>query len=302
MTQRARTFRTFALTGAALIGFAANSLLCRAALRPGLIDAASFTALRLGSGALALALLERAGSGSRRARAEAGSFWSGAALFAYAAAFSFAYLRIGAGVGALILFGAVQATMIGWGLLSGERPRALEWMGVLVALSGLALLPAPGARAADPLGAALMAGAGIAWGIYSVRGRGVARPLAATAANFARSLPWAALLWLGFAPRAHASWGGAALAVASGALASGVGYSVWYAALRGLSATRAAVVQLATPVLAAVGAVTLLGETLGARLLVCGAAILGGVALALAGRGRPARLSAAADAQAERRL
>jgi drug/metabolite transporter (DMT)-like permease len=280
-------WRTATFTVLALIGFAANSLLCRAALENGAwrIDAASFTSLRLLSGALVLALLLRVrGGGARR-----GSWGSALALFAYAAGFSLAYVRIPAGVGALLLFGCVQATMLGVGLFRGERPRPLEWLGLAMALGGLLVLRLPGATAPDPLGATLMAGAGVAWGVYSLRGRGNADPLAATADNFLRSVPMTvALSVLGLltleAPRATPM--GVGLAVASGALASGVGYSLWYAALPHLTAMRAAVVQLAVPVVAAAGGVLLLGETLTVRLVGAGSALLCGVLLALTARQR----------------
>ncbi|WP_239470368.1 DMT family transporter [Archangium violaceum] len=284
--------KTAVLTVLALMGFAANSLLCRAALENGAwrIDAASFTSVRLLSGALVLWLLLRArGGGERR-----GSWGSALALFTYAAGFSLAYVRIPAGVGALLLFGCVQATMLGVGLFRGERPRVLEWMGLAMALGGLLVLRLPGATAPDALGATLMAGAGVAWGVYSLRGRGNADPLAATADNFLRSVPMTlglsalALLVQG-APRATPA--GVGLAVASGALASGVGYSLWYAALPHLTALRAAVVQLAVPVVAAAGGVLLLGEALTPRLVGAGGALLCGVLLALTARQRKASAS-----------
>jgi drug/metabolite transporter (DMT)-like permease len=277
--------RLAVLTAAAMVGFAANSLLCRAALRPRLVDAATFTSLRLVSGAIALLLLAALArpASPPTATVRAGSWLSAAALFAYAAAFSFAYLRIGAAVGALLLFGAVQATMLGGGLSRGERPRAAEWAGLAMALVGVVTLVAPGLSAPDPIGALLMIAAGVAWGVYSLRGRGPSSspPLVATAANFARAVPLAAALSLAALRAAHLGARGAALAVASGALASGVGYSLWYAALPSMSATRAAIVQLSVPLLAAAGAVALLGEPLTLRVVLSGAAILGGVALAV---------------------
>lgn len=277
--------RLVALTCASLLGFAANSLLCRAALGPRAIDAASFTAIRLAAGAVMLAILAlRAppppGPGDDRGH---GSWASAAILFTYAMAFSFAYLRLGAGTGALLLFGAVQATMIGWSLVRGERPRTLEWLGLASAAAGLVVLTAPGLTALDPIGAALMVVAGIGWGAYSLRGRNVTRPLAANAGNFARSLPMIALVSVPLALTlgAHVTWRGAILAVASGALASGVGYSFWYAALPHLTRTRAATLQLSVPVLATVGGVLFLGEHVTARLVVATAAILGGIAVAV---------------------
>ena len=270
------------------MGFAANSILCRMALQPGLADAATFTSIRLVSGALVLLALHHATAPARPAGPQ-GSWTSAAALFAYAAAFSFAYLRIGAGTGALLLFGAVQATMLLWALHSGERLAAAEWLGLAAALGGLVALVLPGLTAPDPAGAALMVAAGVAWGVYSLRGRGTAHPLAATASNFARAVPFTLALSLVDAGRVHVTREGALLAAASGALASGVGYSLWYAALRGLTATRAAIVQLSVPVLAAAGGVLLLGEGLFARLVFAGIAILGGVALAVMGSARGRR-------------
>jgi drug/metabolite transporter (DMT)-like permease len=278
--------RIWIFAALALIGFAANSLLCRAALRPPLIDFASFTAIRIGSGALMLAVLARGRIG--------GDWASASALFVYAAGFSLAYRQMSAGVGAFLLFGAVQATMIGWGLVMGEKPRALEWFGLVVALGGLGLLGLPSASA-PPIGATLlMLVAGLAWGIYSLRGRGNRAPLASTAGNFVRAVPMvAAFLLLGMTALVHVSPAyqltplGITLAICSGALASGVGYSLWYAALPSMSATRAAILQLSVPALAAAAAIVLLGEPLVPRLVVAGAVILGGVALAVLSRGRP---------------
>jgi drug/metabolite transporter (DMT)-like permease len=270
--------RTALFTALALVGFAGNSLLCRLALAERAIDAASFTGVRLASGALVLAVLARSW------RPTQGSAISAAALFAYAAPFSYAYLRLGAGMGALVLFGTVQATMIGWGLARGERPRPAVWIGLGLALAGLAGIAAPGATSPDPIGLGLMMLAGIAWGIYSLRGRKRAgSPLAITAANFLLSVPLAVALAAAAARLGalHASATGLALAGLSGAVASGLGYSLWYAALPGLTATRAAILQLLVPVLAAGGGVGLLGERVSPRLLLTGAAILGGVALAV---------------------
>jgi len=279
--------RTAALTAAALVGFAANSLLCRMALGPRLVDAATFTSIRIVSGAVALLIVSRMAAPARRADVSAAGSWaSAAALFVYAAAFSFAYLRIGAGVGALLLFGAVQATMLAWGLRRGERLQWAEWAGLAAAIAGLAALVAPGLSAPDPLGAVLMIAAGIAWGAYSLRGRGASRPLAATTSNFARAAPLACALSIARLGSVHADPQGALLAATSGALTSGVGYSLWYAALADLTATQAAIVQLSVPVLAAAGGVALLGEMLTPRLVACGGIILGGVALAVLGRRR----------------
>jgi drug/metabolite transporter (DMT)-like permease len=276
--------RTALLTILTMFGFAANSLLCRAALRAGAIDAASFTALRLASGAIVLALIVAARGGRLRG---AGTWPSAFALAAYAGAFSLAYLRIGAATGALILFGTVQLTMIGGGLLAGERPLPRQWLGWAIALAGLVALNAPGLDPPPPVGAALMAGAGVAWGVYSLRGRGVTEPLLATAGNFVRALPIAgAIAALGLLAGAHVSATGVALAVISGGIASALIYAIWYAVVPALGATRAAVVQLSVPVITALAAVVLLDEVIRVPLAAGGAAILGGIALALRGRPR----------------
>jgi drug/metabolite transporter (DMT)-like permease len=274
------TRRTLVLTLAALVAFASNSLLCRAALRGGAIDAATFTSVRMAAGALALALLVRVRASSWSA-IRGGSALAAVALYGYAIAFSFAYLRLEAGAGALILFGSVQVTMIGWSVARGQAPHALFWVGLAVALFGLVLLTAPGRAAPDLTGALLMALAGAAWGVYSLLGRSSPQPVAANAANFLRTLPLALAASLLLRPGFRASAAGLALAVVSGALTSGVGYAIWYAALPGLSSSRAAVVQLAVPVLAAVGAVALLGERVTTRLLASGLLVLGGIGLAL---------------------
>jgi drug/metabolite transporter (DMT)-like permease len=281
---------TVVLTALAMAAFAANSLLCRVALREGHIDPASFGALRIAAGASVLAPLAwlRRGS-SLPARAD----WRAAfMLFAYVAGFSFAYLTLAAGTGALILFGAVQLTMFAAGLKAGERFTPAGWLGLGLAAAGLVVLVLPGVAAPPPIGAALMAIAGVAWGGYSLRGRGVPDPVAASAANFVRALPLALVLALVMAllsafaraTRAHADVAGIALAIVSGALTSGLGYVIWYAALRGLSSLRAAVVQLSVPVLAAVGGTLWLGEPFTARLALAVAAILGGIVLALRDR------------------
>ncbi|MEO7920086.1 MAG: EamA family transporter, partial [Thermoanaerobaculia bacterium] len=212
------------LAAAALLGFAANSLLCRTALGQGLVDAASFTSVRLMAGAITLTLLSRLTG--RVAGPRAGSWRAALALFAYAAAFSAAYLRLSTGTGALILFGVVQATMLGWSIRGGERLHDGAWLGLGVALTGLIALTLPGLTAPDPIGAGLMAVAGISWGIYSLLGRGTAHPLAATTWNFVRAVPLALALSVLMLPDAHASPKGLLLAAASGAVASGIGYSL----------------------------------------------------------------------------
>lgn len=275
------TGRAAVLTAVAMLAFAANSLLCRLALQQARIDPASFGAVRLLAGALVLALVMRA---RRRPVSQAGDWRAAGLLFAYVALFSFAYVSLPAGTGALILFGAVQLSMLGAGLLAGERFAPGGWLGLLLACAGLAVLLLPGAAAPALPGALLMAGAGVAWGGYSLRGRGAADPLAATAAGFLRAAPMGLLLALPYLSRAHADAFGVGLAVASGALTSGLGYVVWYAALRRLSALRAAVVQLSVPLIAAVGGVLLLGEAFTLRLGIAALAILGGIGLVLGSR------------------
>jgi len=274
---------TAALTALTLVAFAGNSVLCRLALGDSTIDAAAFTTIRLLTGALTLLAL--AGARDRRLpRRQHGNWVSAFVLFAYAVAFSYAYLSLGAGTGALILFGAVQATMIAVGLHAGERPSRVEWAGLLVALAGVIWLVLPGLTAPSPAGTGLMALAGVAWGVYSLRGRRTRDPLPETAGNFLRSVPMVAVVALLAADEIHLTGRGFVLATASGALASGVGYVIWYAALRGLTATRAAIVQLAVPVLAASGGVAFLAETITTRLVVAAVLILGGVGAASASR------------------
>jgi drug/metabolite transporter (DMT)-like permease len=275
--------RTAGLTLAAMVAFAANSLLCRAALDGGFVDATSFTSLRLIGGAIALVPLARLRGASG---AGGGSWLSATALFAYALVFSLAYLSIPAGAGALLLMGGVQITMLGGGLLAGERPRPREWLGLGLSLAGLVALTRPGLAQPDPLGAALMIAAGAAWGLYSLRGRGAGDPLSVNAVNFARSVPLALLgsaIGLALASP-HLTPVGVSLALVSGTVTSGLGYAVWYAALRGLSATQGGIVQLSVPPLTAAGGVLLLGEPLTARLVLAGAMILGGIALAISAR------------------
>ena len=275
--------RTLGLAAAAMTAFAANSLLCRAALGRGLADAATFTTLRLASGAAVLLLLARA----RGAASPPRDLRASTALFAYALGFSLAYARIPAALGALLLFGAVQVTMVGRGLAGGERPRVSEWAGLVLSLAGLLALTLPGARGGgDPAGALLMLGAGVAWGVYSLLGRtSGGDPLAANAARFAWAVPLALAASAVAAPASppHVTAAGALLALASGGVASGLGYATWYAAVRRLTATRAALVQLSVPPLAAFGGVVVLGEPLSLRLVLAAAAILGGIALAVAG-------------------
>jgi len=268
--------RIFVLTLVAMTAFAANSLLCRLALKQTGIDAASFTFIRIISGAIALWLIVNMRKGTR---IRAGSWLSALALFAYAAAFSFAYLSLSAGTGALLLFGAVQATMIIWGLRKGERFRMQQCVGLAFALGGLVLLLFPGLSAPPVSGSILMLGAGIAWGIYSLRGKAAGDPASATSGNFLRAVPLAAALSIAFLPWVRLDSAGIGYAILSGALASGVGYAIWYTALPGLKAASAATVQLSVPVLTAAGGIIFLGESITLRFLFASVAVLGGIAL-----------------------
>ena len=276
--RRGTPLRIAGLTSIALLAFAANSVLCRLALRDGGMDPLGFTLLRLASGAAMLAALVW---WRRRSRPLAGDWGSALALFAYALAFSLAYVRLTTGTGALLLFGAVQMTMVACGLRAGERWTPVQVVGTALAFAGLVWLVLPGLEAPAPVPAALMLGAGVAWGLYSWRGRGVLDPLRSTAGNFYRAAPMAVLPCLLFLPHLRPDAFGAACAVLSGAIASGLGYAVWYSALPGLSARAAANAQLAVPVLAAFGGVALLDEHVGWRLALATAAVLGGIALSL---------------------
>ena len=270
---------TLPLTVLALLAFAGNSVLGRLALGEAAIDPASYTAVRLVSGALTLWLITvaigRRGSGS------GGSWTAGALLFLYAISFSFAYVSLSTGTGALILFAAVQFTMIVAGLRSGEKPLFIEWLGLSIAVAGLVYLVFPGIAAPSLGGSLLMAGAGIAWGGYSLLGRRVGSPIEATADNFLRTVPFvlaAALLqW----PSVSVSSMGLLWAALSGTITSGLGYVIWYAALTRLTATRAAIVQLSVPVIAALGGVAFLSEKITWRLLISSAAIVGGIGLSV---------------------
>jgi drug/metabolite transporter (DMT)-like permease len=270
--------RIIILTSLSMIAFAGNSLLCRAALKHTSIDAASLTTIRLISGAIMLWLVVRISRGSALGK---GSWLSAFALFAYAAGFSFAYVSLPAATGALLLFGAVQATMIGHGIANGERLHSLQLVGLVLALAGLVGLLLPGLSAPPVVGSLLMLGAGVAWGIYSLRGRGTGDPTQVTAGNFLRAVPIAVALSVLMIDRTSLDSAGVGYAVASGALASGIGYAIWYTALPALKAAKAATVQLSVPVIAALGGGIFLGEPLTFRLLLSSVAILGGIALVI---------------------
>lgn len=259
-----------------MLAFAGNSLFCRLALRDSLIDPASFTAIRLGSGALVLGLLAR----SRGLAAGCGSWQSALALFVYAAGFSLSYQHLSAATGALLLFAAVQVTMMGHGFRQGERLPAAGVCGLLLACAGMVGLLWPGLAAPPLLGSILMVGAGVAWGVYSLRGRAAGDPVRVTAGNFLRATPLA-LLWCAFHAPGMPDGSGVLYAVLSGALASGLGYAIWYTALPSLRAIHAASLQLSVPVLTALGGVLFLDERITWPLLLTSAAILGGIALVI---------------------
>lgn len=264
------------LTSLTMVAFAANSVLCRLALRSSAIDAASFTTIRLISGALMLWLVCR---WKKAPQAGAGNWISAVALLGYAAGFSFAYLSLPAGTGALLLFGAVQATMIGYGIATGERLRVRQTVGLALALAGLGYLLLPGVSAPPFGGALLMLGAGVAWGVYSLRGKGKGNPTVVTAGNFLRGVPLALVLTFLTWPRMEFNGAGVGYAIASGAIASGLGYACWYSILPALKATTAATVQLSVPVIAALGGIAFLGETLTLRLVLAAFAVLCGIAM-----------------------
>ena len=273
---------TLLATAAAMVAFAANSLLCRAALGDAHIDAASFSSIRVLSGALTLGLILLLRGKDRNV---GGADWRTVlSLYAYIVFFSFAYLSLDAGTGALILFGAVQLTMFAVALRQGERITTAAWFGYSLAAGGLIYLVSPGVTAPAPLGALLMAVAGVAWGLYSLFGKGVPDPLAATARNFIWCVPLVLITSVLMAGDLHLSARGIALAIVSGAVTSGLGYVIWYAALAGLTASRAATVQLSVPVIAALGGVLFLAEPVTLRLVLASVATLGGVGIVLAQR------------------
>jgi drug/metabolite transporter (DMT)-like permease len=273
--------RLILITTLAMLAFAANSLLCRVALRDTTIDAASFTAIRLAAGAAVLAIIVRARNGRP---AEAGSWPAAACLFGYAAGFSFAYRELSAATGAILLFGAVQTGMIVAAMALGERLRILQVVGLLMAIAGLVYMLLPGLSAPPLSGAAFMIAAGLSWVGYTLLGRGTGDPTKATAGNFLRTVPFAAALLLtsvGSSVGATVDHTGALYAAASGAITSGLGYVLWYAALPALTTVSAAVIQLSVPIIAALGGVLLLAEPLSSRLVISSATIMGGIALTI---------------------
>ncbi|HTN93202.1 MAG TPA: DMT family transporter [Gallionella sp.] len=270
--------RIFLLTTLTMIAFAGNSLLCRAALKQAAIDAASFTTVRLISGAMMLWLIVRM---SRSSQTGSGNWRSAFALFVYAAFLSYAYAGLTTAMGALLLFGAVQATMIGHGIRAGERLLKLQLFGLVIALAGLVGLLLPGLTAPPVFSSVLMLASGVAWGVYSLRGKGAGDPTRVTAGNFLRAVPISATLSVIMVNHTSVDRAGFWYAIASGALTSGIGYSIWYTVLPSLKAAKAATVQLSVPVIAALGGILFLGEPLTLRLVLSSAAILGGIALVI---------------------
>ena len=280
-------------TTCALVAFALNSILCRFALGKEAIDAASFTVVRLVSGAIVLFVILILSNRKVLQTSAVGNWISAVCLFTYAICFSFAYLKLTTATGALILFGFVQITMILFALFSGERPRFLEWLGLIIAFGGLVYLVFPGLAAPPIFSSVLMAIAGIAWGFYTLRGKNSVNPLADTTGNFMRSVPLVLLVSIGFIPFINLSAKGIILAILSGAFASGIGYALWYAALKYHTRARAAILQLSVPVLAAVGGVIVSAETISVHLFLSGIFILGGIFLTVSGRKKVLRLKEA---------
>ncbi len=278
-------FRVMLFTVLAMLAFAGNSLLCRMALKNTAIDAASFTSVRLISAAVTLLVLLHLFA---KSKSILGNWPSALALFIYAAGFSFAYINLTAATGALLLFAAVQISMIGVGIWKGERFSSLQMVGLLLAVVGLVTLVLPGLAAPPILNAGLMIVAGVAWGVYSLRGRGAGDPTAVTTGNFIRTIPFTLALNLLMFSHRNLDQTGVYLAIASGAITSGIGYAIWYRALPGLKATQAATVQLSVPVIAALGGIVLLGESFSMRLGLVSIAILTGIALVIFEKSRAA--------------
>ncbi|WP_299411503.1 DMT family transporter [Acaryochloris sp. IP29b_bin.148] len=270
--------RSLPLTLLAMLAFAGNSILCRLALRETPIDAATFTSIRIVSGVMMLGVITQM---KGRGHKTEGSWSSALALFIYAAGFSFAYIKLSAGTGALLLFGAVQVTMMGYGFWTGERLKKQQIAGFILALVGLVGFLLPGLSAPPLLSSGLMMAAGVAWGIYSLRGKTASNPIGMTAGNFLRAVPFTVGLSLSMVSETSLTLAGCLYAVAAGAVTSGLGYTIWYTALKDLTATSAATVQLSVPVIAAVGGILFLSENLTVRLVVASCAILGGIALAI---------------------
>jgi len=270
-------------TALALTAFAANSVLCRLALGEGTIDASSFTIVRLLSGVVVLFLLIKLFK--TKDEVSVGGNWTASfMLFIYAVTFSFAYITLDTGTGALILFGSVQITMILISVISGTRLHISEWTGLVLAFMGFVYLILPGVSAPSLTGFILMSLSGIAWGSYTLMGRGSKNPMQNTASNFFRTIPLIIILGIVTISQVQISFEGILLAVLSGALASGIGYTIWYIALGGLSSTQAAVLQLLVPVIAAIGGVVFVSEEITYRLVISATIILTGILLVILGK------------------
>ena len=286
-----KLLQTLGYTVLALIAFAANSVLCRVALKDDTIDPSSFTSIRLLSGILMFVLLlafsrktKQATNKKQADKKPVYSWLSGAFLFTYAIAFSYAYVSLETGVGALVLFGAVQVSMIIASFVMGNKLSLWEWLGLSISFSGLVYLLYPTLATPSIFGFMLMTLSGIAWGMYTILGRNSQDPFKDTAANFKYTAPLVLVLFLATLSSQHISLYGAVLAVASGALASALGYTIWFMALKGLSETEAAVVQLSVPVIAAFGGVFFASEAISMRLIVACVLVLGGIVLVMFGR------------------
>lgn len=275
--------KTIILTGLALIAFAANSILCRLALGSEAIDASSFTVIRLLSGTIVLLIIICSTRKTTRVSTK-GSWAASFMLFIYAVTFSYAYISLDTGTGALILFGAVQITMILLSLITGTRLHFSEWTGVTIAFSGFVYLVLPGVTAPSTAGFLLMTVAGIAWGIYTLKGRSSKSPLMDTAYNFFRTTPFVILLAVITINNTNYSSEGILFALLSGGITSGIGYTIWYIALGGLSSTQAAVLQLSVPVIAALGGVVFVSEAITFRLIISATMVLGGILLVIIGK------------------
>jgi drug/metabolite transporter (DMT)-like permease len=289
LTNKPNSFliKTILFTGLALIAFAANSVLCRLALGESAIDASTFTIVRLLAGAIVLTVImsiSKIKSNSNTNSSTKGSWPASIALFIYGLTFSFAYVTLDTATGALILFGSVQIAMILMSIFSGNRLHISEWFGMAIAFTGFVYLILPGVTTPSVIGFLLMTVSGIAWGIYTLKGRGSKNPIMDTAFNFLRTMPFVIILAIVTFKYAHYSSEGILLAVLSGSIASGIGYMIWYSALSGLSVTQAAVLQLLVPVIAAVGGIIFVSESISFRLTVSSAMILGGILMVVLGR------------------
>lgn len=272
-----------------MIAFAGNSVFARLGLNTqNAIDPASYSLIRLVSGALVLTIFVSYKHNFSKEALNKGNWISGAALFGYAAAFSFAYVNLETGLGALILFSCVQGTMIGWALIQGERPSALEWLGLIIAFGAFVWLVSPGLEAPDPFAAGLMVLSGIAWGIYSIKGKHATDALAATTGNFILSVPFAVLLIALTYSQVNLDTFGIIMAIGSGALTSALGYALWYNVLTKITQTQAAIVQLSVPIIAGIGGALFSGEAWTMRFIISSILILGGVSIAILAKSKKA--------------